>query len=67
MNRLTSIDLTAMSAESRILYLQDLLFDAVDIIKDITNNEYNQPYLKDFINHATQASLDIQQLTKKGI
>ena len=67
MNRLTSIDLTKMSAESRILYLQDLLFDAVDIIKDISNNEYNQPYLKDFIDHAAQASLDIQQLIKKGI
>jgi hypothetical protein len=64
MSRLTSIDLTKMSNEGRLLYLQDLLQDATDCVRDLTDNKVRYDYVQQILNHATQAVLDIEKLVK---
>jgi len=66
MSRLTVIDLTQMSEQSRLYYLQDLLQDATECIKDLTDNKVQYGYVQAILNHATQAVLDIEKLTKEG-
>ena len=66
MSRLTMIDLAKMSDQSRLYYLQDLLQDATDCIKDLTDNKVRYDYVQVILNHATQAVLDIEKLTKEN-
>jgi hypothetical protein len=66
MQRLTVIDLTKMSEQSRLYYLQDLLQDATECIKDFTDNKVQYGYVQAILNHATQAVLDLEKLTKEG-
>jgi hypothetical protein len=66
MQRLTVIDLTQMSEQSRLYYLQDLLQDATECIKDLTDNKVQYGYVQAILNHATQAVLDLEKLTKEG-
>jgi len=65
MSRLTVIDLAKMSDQSRLYYLQDLLQDATECIHDLTENRVQYGYVQTILNHATQAVLDIEQLTKE--
>ena len=66
MSRLTVIDLTKMSEQGRMYYLQDLLQDATECIQDLTDNKVQYGYIQAILNHATQAVLDIEKLTKEG-
>jgi len=66
MQRLTVIDLTQMSEQSRLYYLQDLLQDATECIKDLTDNKVQYGYVQAILNHARQAVLDLEKLTKEG-
>ena len=67
MSRLTSIDLEKMSEQSRLYYLQDLLQDATDCIKDLTGNKVRYDYVQTILNHATQAVLDLEKITKQEV
>lgn len=62
MHRLTTIDLTKMSEQGRILYLQDLMIDTIDAIKDLSGDAPRYDYIQQILNHTTQAVLDLQQL-----
>jgi hypothetical protein len=64
MRRLTVINLTKMSEQSRLYYLQDLLQDATECIQDLTDNKVQYGYVQAILNHATQAVLDLEKLTK---
>ena len=66
MSRLTTIDLAKMSNQSRLYYLQDLLQDATECIKDLTDNKVQYGYVQTILNHATQAVIDLEKLTKEG-
>ena len=62
MQRLTLIDLTKMDEQGRILYIQDLMIDTIQAVKDLTNHEVQYGYIKTILDHTTQAVLDLQQL-----
>lgn len=66
MSRLTIIDLTKMSEQGRLYYLQDLLQDATEAIRDLTDNKVRYDYVQQILNHATQAVLDLEVITKEG-
>jgi len=51
--RKTLIDLTKMDQQSRMFYLRDLLIDLVN--KDLD---------QDLLNHAQQAIIDLEELSK---
>jgi hypothetical protein len=55
-----------MSEQGRMYYLQDLLQDATECIQDLTDNKVQYGYVQAILNHATQAVLDIEKLTKEG-
>jgi hypothetical protein len=63
-NRL-EIDISKMSEHGRLLYLQDLLNDSLEAIKDLAGNEPRHDYIKSTIEHLEQATGDL--LTMKGI
>lgn len=65
MQRLTQIDLTQMNEQGRILYIQDLMIDTINAVKDLTNHEVQYGYIKHILDHTTQAVLDLQKLVNE--
>ena len=66
MKRRTEIDLTRMSEDGRMYYLQDLLQDCVDVVMDLTDNKVRYDYVQATLEHASQAVLDLEKLIKEG-
>lgn len=60
MSRLTVIDLNKMSEDGRNYYLQDLLTDLADGLRDLAGEKPRYDYIKHLIDHAEQASKDIK-------
>ena len=58
------IDLTKMSQQSRLYYLQDLLEDLTDCIKDLDKERIRYDYILHTVNHAQQAIRQISKLLK---
>ena len=67
MNRLTAIDLQKMSDKAQMLYIQDLLADAVACIKDLAGEQVRYDYVNHVLNHAKQAVLDLDQINERKI
>jgi hypothetical protein len=67
MNRLTAIDLQKMSDKAQMLYIQDLLTDAVACIKDLAGEHVRYEYVNHVLNHAKQAVLDLDQINERKI
>jgi len=67
MNRLTAIDLQEMSDKAQMLYIQDLLTDAVACIKDLAGEQVRYDYVNHVLNHAKQAVLDLEKINERKI
>jgi hypothetical protein len=65
MKRRTEIDLNKMSAESRNLYLQDLLEDSLEALKDLVGAEPRYDYINATMEHLEQAVFDFKQRAKQ--
>ena len=65
MKRRTEIDLNRMSAEGRLYYLQDLLKDLAEGLQDLSGDKLMYNYTQHLIEHAEQASADINKLLGK--
>ena len=60
MKRRTEIDLNKMSEDGRNYYLQDLLLDLADGLKDLAGEKPRYDYIQNLIEHAEQASQDLK-------
>jgi hypothetical protein len=60
----TQIDLTKMSEQSRLYYLQDLIEDLADCIKDLDKERIRYDYISHTVSHAHQAIRQISKLLK---
>ena len=58
--RKTVIDLNKMSEDGRNYYLQDLLLDLAEGLKDLAGEKPRYDYIKHLIDHAEQASKDLK-------
>lgn len=65
MNRLTTIDLQKMSDKGRSLYLQDLLADVVECIRDLSGEQVRYDYVNHVLWHSEQAMLDLEQINER--
>ena len=65
MTRRTEIDLNRMSEDGRLYYLQDLLQDLSDCLKDLAGDKPRYDYVKHCIEHAEQASQDLAVIISK--
>jgi hypothetical protein len=65
MKRRTEIDLNKMSEEGRLYYLQDLLQDLSEGLQDLSGTKPRYDYIQHLIEHAEQASNDINKLLGK--
>ena len=62
----TEIDLTKMSEASRLYYLEDLLQDLADCIKDLAGEYPRYDYVEHCMQHAEQAAKDLSKIIKEG-
>ena len=58
------IDLNKMSEKGRLLYLQDLIEDLTDCIKDLDKERIRYDYISHTVSHAHKAIRDLNILTK---
>lgn len=58
----TEIDLNKMSSLGRIIYLQSLLRDASETIKDLRGNLPTYDYIESTIEHLDQAVIDLRKV-----
>jgi hypothetical protein len=56
-----------MSDKAQMLYIQDLLVDAVACIKDLAGEQVRYDYVNHVLNHAKQAVLDLEQINERTI
>ncbi len=61
------IDLNRMSEDGRLYYLQDLLQDLADGLQDLSGAAPRYDYIQSLIEHAEQASSDINKLLGKEL
>lgn len=61
------IDLNRMSEDGRLYYLQDLLQDLADGLQDLSGTKPRYDYIQHLIEHAEQASSDINKLLGKEL
>ncbi|CAB4147416.1 hypothetical protein UFOVP507_28 [uncultured Caudovirales phage] len=61
----TEIDLNKMSEDGRLYYLQDLLQDLAEGLQDLSGTKPRYDYIQHLIEHASQASKDINTLLGK--
>lgn len=59
MKRRSEIDLNKMDADSRMYYLQDLIADLADCVKDLAGDRPRHDYIQHTLEHAEQAVADI--------
>ena len=63
----TEIDLNKMSEDGRLYYLQDLLQDLAEGLQDLSGTKPRYDYIQHLIEHAEQASSDINKLLGKEL
>jgi hypothetical protein len=61
----TEIDLNKMSERSRLYYLEDLIKDLTECVKDLTKDSIQYGYIKHIVEHGEQAASDLNKLLNK--
>jgi len=58
----TEIDLNKMDSLGRIIYLQSLIVDAAEVIKDLKGSEPSYDYIEQTVEHLEQAVIDLRKV-----
>jgi uncharacterized protein YbjQ (UPF0145 family) len=58
----TEIDLSKMNSLGRIIYLQALLRDCAETIRDLAGDHSSYDYIEHTIEHAEQAVSDLRKI-----
>jgi hypothetical protein len=58
----TEIDLNKMDSLGRIIYLQSLIADAAEVIKDLKGSAPTYDYIEQTVEHLEQAVIDLRKV-----